>query len=210
VRYMRIPENKFWGWVLGSIAFGLVIGLAIMLWRSAALGSEITTLQHKVDAASTTASTGSAGVQAQLAAAEASITALTDQNTQLQTQLATANNQIATLKGTSKTSSTTTSTIAVTSRSVSPSTVATSGTLTLTAKVTGHPTSVTMRVYNTSKSYDKTYTLRRVSTSGNSETWRLSVKAPTTKGTFHYYATAIKGSVRKTMAGASPGSFTVH
>jgi hypothetical protein len=206
---MRIPENKFWGWVIGSLVFGLVIGLAIMLWRSAALGSEITVLQHKVDAA-TTASSGSTGLQAQLAAAEASITALTDQNTQLQTQLTAANSKSATQKSTTKSSSTT-ATIAVTSRSVSPSTVATSGTITLTAKVTGSPTTVTMRVYfaTSTKTFDKTYTLRRVSTSGGTQTWRLVVKAPTKVGTYHFYATATKGSVHKTMLGASPGTFKV-
>ena len=203
---MRIPQNKFWGWVIASMLFGLAVGLGIMLWRTASLGSQITVLQNRVNAASG-ATSDAASLQAQLASAEASITALTEQNSTLTSDLAAAN---AKPKTTTKSSSTATVTIAVTSRTLSPSTVATSGTITMTAKVTGSPTSVTMRVYNASKSFDKTYTLHRVSTSGKTQTWRLTVHAPTTKGTYHFYATAIKGSVRKTMSGASPGSFTVH
>jgi hypothetical protein len=206
--YMRIPRNKFWAWVIVAMLCGLVIGLGIMLVQTSSLGSQIAVLKNRVNSASATTS-DTAAVQAQLASAEASITALTDQNTQLTADLATANQKIKSLKGSSGSTSST-STITVTSRSVSPSTVATSGTITMTAKVTGHPASVTMRVYNTSKSFDKTYSLRRVSTSGSAETWRIAVKAPRTRATYHYYATAIKGSVRKTLAGASPGTFTVR
>jgi hypothetical protein len=160
-----------------------------------------------VNSASAAAS-GSASVQSQLASAEASVTALTDQNAQLTASLDAANKKIASGKSTG--SSTSTATIAVTSRVVTPSSVSTSGAITMTAKVTGHPARVTMRVYNTSKGFDQTYSLHRVSTSGNTETWRAAVKAPSKTGTYHYYATAIKGSVRKTMTGASPRSFTVH
>jgi hypothetical protein len=68
-----------------------------------------------------------------------------------------------------------------------------------------------MRVYNTSKSYDKVFTLKKVSGSASgTETWRLTgVKAPTPAGTYHYYATATLGSQSVTKVGASPSSFTV-
>jgi hypothetical protein len=205
--YMRIPRNKFWGWVGVSLLAGLAIGLAIMLWRTASLGSEIKVLTNQVNSASAGASETVGSVEAQLVAAETSLTALTEQNSQLASDLADAKAEIKTLKN-GPTASTTA--IAVVSRTVSPSTVDESGTITLTVKVSGHPSSVTMRIYTTSKSFDKTYSLRRVSTSGNSETWRLTAKAGSRSGTYHYYATAIKGSTRVTMPGASPKSFTVH
>jgi len=205
--YMRIPRNKFWGWVGVSLVTGLAIGLAIMLWRTASLNSQIKVLTNQVNSASAGASETVGSVETQLASAEASLTALTDENAQLTSDLAAAKAQIKTLK---KSPTASTAAIAVVSRTVSPTSVDESGTITLTVKVTGHPTSVTMRIYTTSKSFDKTYSLRRASTSGNSETWRLTTKAGSKSGTYHYYATAIKGSTRVTMPGASPKSFTVH
>jgi hypothetical protein len=201
--YFRIPRSKFWGWVVVSMLVGLAIGLVIMLVRTAGLSSQITVLQNRVNAAS-------AGVSGTSSAAEASVTALTGQNAALTSQLAAAQAQIAALKKGTTASTTSTGAIAVVSRVVSPSTVATAGTITLTVKVTGHPASVTMRVYTSSKSFDTTYSLKRVASSGNSETWRLVTKASTRTGTYHYYATAIRGSTRVTMPGASPRSFTVQ
>lgn len=205
--YMRIPRNKFWGWVGISLFAGLAIGLAIMLWRTASLSSQIRVLTNQVNSASAGASETLGPVEEQLASAETSLTALTEQNAQLATDLAAAKAEIKTLE---KGSTASAATIAVVSRTVSPGTVDESGTITLTVKVNGHPTSVTMRIYTTSKSFDKTYSLRKVSTSGNSETWRLTTKAGAKAGTYRYYATAIKGSIRVTMPGASPKSFTVR
>jgi len=206
--YMRIPRNKFWGWVAFSMAIGLGIGLAIMFWRTASLGSEIKVLRNQVASASAGASETVGVVQEQLASAEASITALEARNSELTSDLASAKAQIKALKKTPS-SSTTTATIAVVSRTITPGTVEASHTISLSVKVTGHPGSVTMRIYNASKSFDKTYTLHRASTSGNSETWTLSLKAPAAAGRYSYYATAIKGSTRVTIPGASPKSFTV-
>ena len=206
--YMRIESNKFWGWVVVSLLVGLAIGLVIMLARTSSLNGQITVLQNRVNGASANASEALASVQAQLASDEASITALTDQNVNLATQLAAAQAQVKTLKKTSS-SSTSTSTVTVVSRSVSPSTVATSGSITMTVKVTGHPSSVTMRVYTSSKSFDTTYSLHRITRSGNNETWRATVKAPKKSGTYRYYATATKGSTKVTIPGASPKTFKV-
>jgi uncharacterized membrane-anchored protein YhcB (DUF1043 family) len=207
--YMRIESNKFWGWVVVSLLVGLGIGLVIMLVRTGSLNDQIRVLRNQVAAASTSA-TASADVQNQLASAEASLTALTDQNTQLTSDLASANAQITSLQGSSSSTSTT-PTIVLTSRTVTPSTVATSGTITMTVKVTGGPSKVTMRIYNASKTYDHTFTLKKVSgSSSGTETWRLTgVKAPTKTGTYSYYATAALGSQRVTKVGASPSSFKV-
>ena len=204
--YLRIDRNKFWGWVVVSLLVGLGIGFGTMLLLSSSRSDEVRTLNNRIGA-----------VQAQLTSAEASLTALTDQNAQLTLNLETANAQIASLQGTSS-STTDTSTptpavsLVVVSRTVTPSTVATSGTITMTAKVTGKPTKVTMRVYikATPRTFDKTYTLKLVSTSGNTQTWRLKASAPKKVGTYLYFATAIRGSTKVTKTGASASTFKVH
>jgi hypothetical protein len=205
--YLRIDQNKFWGWVVVSLLVGLGIGVGTMLLITSSRSDEVRTLNNRVGA-----------VQAQLTSAEASLTALTDQNAQLTLDLETANAQIATLQGSSSSTDQTTTptpsatvTIAVTSRTVTPSSVVASEnvTLTMTAKVTGAPTKVTMRIYNASKSYDKTFTLKKVSTSGKTQTWRATTKAPTAKGTYRYFATATKAGVSVTMKGASAGTLKV-
>lgn len=200
MRYMRIEQKKFWAWVIVSLILGLGIGLGIMAVASSGTAARIAALE---------ASAGGTGADASatVAAAEASIAILTEQNVQLASDLAAAQAQIDAPSGGSTAS---TAAISVVSRTVSPSSVATGGALTLTVKVSGHPDTVTMRIYTSSKSYDKTFTLKRLSTSETSETWRSATKAPTKTGTYRYYATAILGSTRVTMPGASPKSFTVH
>lgn len=204
MRYMRIPQNKFWGWVVFSAVFGLAIGLAIMFWRTSALSAQITTLTTQLHTGGS--SSELASVQAQLASAESTIAALQAQNSQLQAQVSSGGGQ-----GSPTTSSTTaTPALVVVSRTISPSIVATSGTITMTAKVKGTPDRVTMRLYNASKSFDKTYTLVKGATSGGVQTWKLQTKAPATAGTYHYFATAIEGTQKVTMKGASPSVLTVH
>lgn len=204
MQYIRMPRNKFWGWVVASLVVGLGLGLGIMLWNSSAATSRIASLEARLSGASTDASAAVSAAEARAAAAEASVSSLTAQNEQLTADLAAAGGS---QQATSATESS--ATIAVTSRTVTPSSVGTTGTITMTAKVTGHPGSVTMRIYTSSKNFDKTYTLKKISTSGDSETWRLAAKAPSTAGKYNYFATAIKGSERVTMAGASPKSFVV-
>lgn len=197
--YMRIPRNKFWAWVVVSLVVGLGIGFGVMLSRTGALSTQLKVLQNTVDSGSSTTSETLAAVQARLASAEASVATLTSRNARLTSDLAKA-------KGGATSSG---STIAVVSRTVTPSAVQSEGTITMTVKVTGHPDSVTMRIYTASKSYDKTFTLQRASTSGDSETWRATTKAGDS-GTYNYYATAVKGSVRVSIPGASPKTFTVE
>jgi len=204
MQYVRMPRNKFWGWVVASLVIGLGLGLGIMFWNSSAATSRIASLEARLSGASTDASAAVSAAEARTAAAEASVSSLTAQNAQLTAELAAASGSQQTTSATESSA-----TIAVTSRTVTPSSVGTTGTITMTAKVTGHPGSVTMRVYTSSKSFDKTYTLKKISTSGDSETWRLAVKAPATAGKYNYFATAIKGSERVTMTGASPKSFVV-
>jgi uncharacterized membrane-anchored protein YhcB (DUF1043 family) len=202
--YLRIDRNKFWGWVVVSLLVGLGIGFGTMLLLTSSRSDEVRALNNRVAAA-----------QADLASADASLTALVSQNAQLTVDLDAANAQIASLQGSSSSTTTETSTttvaIKVTSRTITPSSVVASEnvTLTMTAKVTGTPTKVTMRIYNASKSYDKTFTLKKVSTSGKTQTWRATTKAPTAKGTYRFFATATKAGVSVTMTGVSAGTLKV-
>ena len=59
-----------------------------------------------------------------------------------------------------------------------------------------------------SSSYNELFYLSKVSTSSSgTETWRKTIKAPKTKGTYKYYAGAFKGDEKTTMGGTK--SFTV-
>jgi hypothetical protein len=204
MQYLKMPQNKFWGWVIASTLLGLAIGLVIMFVSGASATNRIAALQAQLAGTSTDTSAALAAAEARAASAEASVAALSDQVTQLTADLAAAQNG-----GTTVPSTPATPTLVIKSRTISPSSVNASHTITLTAKVTGSPTRVTIRIYNASKSYDKTFTLHKASTSGDTQTWRASVKAPATAGTYKYYATAIKGSVRVTMPGHAPSTLKV-
>jgi hypothetical protein len=208
VAQMRISSSKFWGWVVVSLLVGLGIGLGIMMLNAGSQSSRITVLENQVASAGADASAAVAAAQAQLASTDASLVALSEQNAQLTADLTAAQAEIA--AAADKPSETTTPTIAVTSRTISPSTADASATITLTAKVTGAPDHVTMRIYNSSKSYDKTFSLHKASTSGDTETWHASAKAPGLAGTYKYYATATTGSVHVTKVGASPSTLTIQ
>ena len=205
MRYMRIPQNKFWGWVVASLLIGLGIGLTIMLVSGAAANDKLRVLQNRLNASGEGSSTVS--LQAQLTSLEASVTALTDQNAQLTADLAAANATIATLQG----SSTASGTISFIARTASPSSVSPTGTLTLTVRVKGHPTKVTVRVvsHTTGVTFDHTYTLKRIIKQTTAERWQIKVAAPTHAGTYRYAATAFIGTRSFVMAGVSAYQFTV-
>ena len=208
--YMRIDRNKFWGWVVAGLIAGMLVASGAAWLLGGSTRTELASLRSRVNGGSTAAS-ATADLQAQLTSAEASVTELTTQNASLASQLTAAQAQVAALKkGGSSASTTTSATISIRSRTVSPSTVATGGAITLTVHMTGHPDSVTMRVYNASRSFDKTYTLSKVATAGNLERWQLTTTAPKNKGTYSYFATATLGSRSVTMPGSSPSHFTVE
>jgi len=207
IQYLRIPKNKFWAWVFTSIAIGLVLGAgaAYALTRASST-SRVDDLKKQL--ASQTAQDASklAEVQARLDSADASLTALSQQYTQLQQQNAAAADNA---KSTSSATSASTDTLEVISRTVSPSTVATGDDITLTARVQGGPDKVTMRITSRSSGSSTTYSLKKSSTSGSIQRWQRTIKAPKTKGTYTYYATAYRGTKSATMPGASPSKFTV-
>jgi hypothetical protein len=88
--------------------------------------------------------------------------------------------------------------------------VATGDSITLTAKVQGHPSKVTMRIYNTTTGYDQSFTLSRDSHTSTTEVWSHKTSAPKKKGTYRYYATAYLNGKSATMPGGSPATFKVE
>jgi Tfp pilus assembly protein PilX len=198
--YMRIDRNKFWGWVVVSLLAGLLVGLGVMFVARGSSAGQVSALEERLAAQSKDASDTIAAMQATLASAEASITDLTAQNSQLASDLATAK------AAATKPPTVAANTVTITSRSVSPTSVEASHTLVLTVKVTGHPDKVRMQIVGTG--YDQTFYLTKISTSGQSETWRRSIKAPTKKGTYRYYAGGLIGTKRVT-ASTSARTFVV-
>jgi hypothetical protein len=202
--YMRMQESKFWGWVITSLVIGLVVGLVGMyFFGQYATAKKIDAARTELSGQVADATAKSSALETRLASSEASLAALTEANAQLTAELEAAK------AGTQK-STTASSTLSVVSREIQPDSVAASGTITMTAKVKGAPTKVTMRVTAKSGGFDQTYSLKKVSTSGTTETWRASYKAPSKKGDYRYYATAISGDTKVTMTGASPSTLTVH
>jgi hypothetical protein len=196
--YMRIDRNKFWGWVVVSLLIGVLIGSTFMFFARSASSGEVAQLKAQMASEAASSTAQMEVLQSSAASLETSVAALEAANAQLAADLAAAK--------TTKTSTTTTTTatgIEFVSRSASPSSVSSSGTITLTVKVKGHPDKVRVQIKGAgSISYDQTFYLSKVSTSSSgTETWRTSVHAPKTKGTYYYYAGAFLGSKKTTMGG---------
>jgi len=204
--YMRMQESKFWGWVVVSLIIGLVVGLAAMyFFTQVATARKIEATRTELSSQIADANAKVSALETRLASSEASMAATSEANVRLTAELETAKT-----KAEKSSSSTTTSTLTVVSREIQPDSVAASGTITMTAKVKGSPDKVTVRITAASGSYDQTYALKKVSTSGSTQTWRATAKAPTKKGTYRYYATAISGDTKVTMPGTSPSTLTVR
>ena len=202
--FMRMQESKFWGWVIMSLIIGLAVGLGGMyLFTQAAAASKVEAARTQLSGQITDANNRATALEARLASTEASMAALAEANAQLTTQLETAKSDAQATP-----SSTTDGTLAVKMREIQPDSVNASDTITMTAKVTGSPDKVTMKVRSKSGSFDETFALKKVSTSGSTQTWRATGRAPA-KGTYTYYATALKGDQTATMQGASPSTLTV-
>jgi hypothetical protein len=208
IQYLRIPKNKFWGWVISSIAFGMLLGaLGAYALSRAASTQQIDELKQQLQTQASESASSTASLESELASREASLAALNDQYVALQQQQA----QAATQESASSSSDSGSDLpLEVIARTVRPSEVATGDDITLTARVQGNPERVTMRIYNSALDYDETYTLKRTSRGETIDTWRRVAEAPTESGTYRYYATAYLGDKSATQPGASPGSFEVE
>jgi uncharacterized membrane-anchored protein YhcB (DUF1043 family) len=204
IPYMRISKSKFWGWVFSALGLGLVIGAVVML----VLGNgqqtrQINAVKQQMAQQASQAKTAQDVLAAKLTSSEASLAVVTTKYDSLVAeQKKAADSQT--------TPSTSTDALEVVSRTVSPKSVAASDTITLTAKVKGGPGQVTMRIIANSGSYDKTFTLKKSSTSDGVETWARSVNAPSKNGTYRYFATATGNGNSVTMSNASPSTFVVE
>jgi len=209
IEYLRIPKNKFWGWVFSSLAVGLLLGaVGTYAVARASSSKQIDDLKKQVETQTSQAASSASALQAQIDSRDASLTALVAKNTALQQQVDAA--KTSSSSSSSSSSTTSTATLEVLSRSVSPSTVATGDNITLSAKVQGHPTKVTMRIYNNTIGYDQSFTLTRYSHTSTTEIWRRTTSAPKKKGTYRYYATAYLNGKSATMPNGSAVSFKVE
>jgi hypothetical protein len=204
--YMRMQESRFWGWVVTSVIIGLLLGLAGMyFFTQYTTAKKVEAARSELTGQVTDANAKASALEARLASSEASRAALAEANSQLTAELETAK-----ADSQKSASTTTTATLVVVSREIQPDSVNSSATITMTARVKGAPDKVTMRVTAKSGGFDQSYSLKKVSTSGSTETWRSSYKAPAKKGEYRYYATAISGDTKVTMVGASPSTLTVR
>jgi hypothetical protein len=206
IQYLRIPKNKFWGWVFTSLAVGLVLGVGVTyaLGRSSS-AKQIEDLKQQLESQASEAASTTASLQSKLQSSDASLTAVSQQYAALKAEKDSADQSAS---GDSTSSST--AKLEVLSRKVSPSTVATGDDLTLTAVVQGKPDKVTVRVYRSASDFDETYSLKKVSSNSKSQTWRKTISAPKKTGTYTYYATAYLDGKSATMPGASPSTFKVE
>lgn len=208
IQYLRIPRNKFWGWVFASLALGLVLGAGVAYAiTSASSAKQIDDLKKQAESQTSQAASSLTGLQSKLDSADASLTALSEQYTQLQQQNA-QTKSASRAKSTSSTTASQTATLQVISRTVSPSTVTSGDLITLTARVQGHPDSVTMRIVSKADGSTLSYSLRKVQ-SGTIERWRRVVRGPKTKGTYRYYAIAYRSGKSATMPNSSISTFVV-
>jgi uncharacterized membrane-anchored protein YhcB (DUF1043 family) len=201
--YLRIQKNKFWTWVAVSFAIGLIIGFGVMYLRQVALNKQVNAAKTQAATQVQQSSAALSETKARLASTEASLVTMTQKYDNLAAENA------ATAAANKEATPSSSTTITVVSRTITPSTVASDGTIAMTVKVKGQADKVTMRLTSSSLGFDQTYALKKTTTSGSTETWRLSTSAPKKKGAYKYFGTAYLDSKGVTMPGASPSTLTV-
>ena len=204
IEYMRIQKSKFWGWVFSALGLGLVIGAVVMLIvANGQQTKQVNTIKQQMAEQASQAKTTQDELTARVASTEASRAAVAAKYDALAAQQKKA-------AASPTPAATPSDTLVVVSRTVSPSSVPASDTITLTAKVKGAPDKVTMRILASSGTYDQTFTLKKSSTSSGVETWKRAVDAPGKKGTYRYYATATANGTSVTMPNVSASTFVVE
>lgn len=202
-------ESRFWTWVAVVFIVGLLAGAgAVAVYARVSSGAQARELKHQLAVQSTQSGGQISTLRSQLAARDATIAALSAQNATLKQQAQKGSSGSAN-SSSDQSSAGETETLAWVSRSVSPESVAPTGTIRLTVKLKGSPDKVSMRVVGRTNGFDETYNLKHVSTSGSTLTWRRTVDAPDRKGEYRFYATATIGSTHSTMPGVSAYTFRV-
>ena len=204
--YLRMHESKFWGWVVASLIIGLGVGMISMFFvGQASANRKIEAAKKELTNQVAEANAKAASLETKLASSESSVSTLTEANSQLTAQLEKAKED-----ADDSSSSDSSATLTVVSREIQPDELDGGDTMTMTAKVKGSPEKVTMRIKAKSGSYDETFTLKKTSSSGSTQTWRATAEAPSKSGDYTYFATAIDGDTEVTMPGASPSTLTVQ
>jgi hypothetical protein len=209
IQYLRIPKNKFWGWVFSSLTIGLLLGIGaawvIMQTRSA---GEADQLKQQLALQSSQAASREAALQSRLNSAETSLSTVSQELQQLKADTEAANKDSAD-KDSASTEESKTVQLEVLSRKITPSTISTGDAITITARVQGDVDRVTVRVYSSGGS-SFTYSLKKSSSDGDISTWKRTVNGPKKAGTYRYYATAYSGEKSATMPNASPSILKVE
>lgn len=201
---------KPWAFLALGLAIGVIIAAGLLFWQKTAADAQIDRLTRRLESAEASASSSSAlfeDIEQQLRSAETSIDALSVQNSQLASELASTRSALASATALLDEAS---RTVTITERAVSPSSIAASGTITLEVKLKGKADKVQMKIVGVSVTgFTKTYNLSKVSTASGVETWRKTITAPGTAGTYRYYATAWVGTKTFEMPGVSAWTFQV-
>lgn len=212
---IRLTRAALIGYLALAVLGGLAIGVGLLVWQRVVLQDQVTAAQQRL-VESRKGALGTqgqiTGLQIRLKSAETSIAMLTKENSRLASDLVVAQGSQA--GGTKSGGSTSSSSGKITflSRSVSPNTIQAGKPMTLTVKLKGSPDHVRMRVVarDPSISYEKTFALAKVGSSGGTQTWKATVNAPGDLGEYRYYASATVGSKKYEMAGVSAWLFQVE
>lgn len=208
MRGVALSRRGFGGFLALAFALGLLIGVALLLWQRVLLLDRVKSLETKVAAISAQAADTEsrlAEVRESLASTEASMQAVVVQNSQLASDLVATR---AALVVAQAAASAATTPVAITDRSTDPASVAAGAAYTVTVRTQGKVVKVTVRVVSTdtSKPYNKSFILSKVSTAGAIDAWQAGLTAPSAAGHYHYYvyayATASNTPTAKNLTGA--------
>lgn len=210
MRGVALSRRGFGGFLALAFALGLLIGVALLLWQRVLLLDRVKSLETRVATISAQAADAEgelAETRETLASVEASMQAVVAQNSQLASELVATRASLAAAQAAA-----TTTGVAITDRSTDPASVAAGATYTMIVRTQGKAATVTVRVVSTSKStsYNKSFSLSKVSTAGDIDTWQAGLTAPSAAGHYHYYVYAY-ASVSKTPAAQNlTGALTVN
>jgi cytoskeletal protein RodZ len=193
-------RKALWIWVIVAFVVGLAPGAAAAWWLRR---TSVATRQQLI-ATNTTLRSQNRALQTKLDAAEASVTALSDQIAQAQ-----AGPSATTVQTSTSTTAGPTGEPTIVGRAVKPLVVTHGGKLVLSVVVTGHADKVNMRVVGRGGAFDKTYFLGKASVESTGATWEKTIEAPETPGNYNYYAIAYSGGKKYTMPGVAEFVFQV-
>jgi hypothetical protein len=208
---VRLGRGAFIGYLVLSLALGLVIGVGLLIWQRTVLLRDIASLEKRLSdqkAAAGDAESRATAAESELASATLLVSQLTSRTAELSRLLDEATSALAAERA----KSATTGVLTLNERSISPNPVKAGKPMTLTVKLTGKATKVRMRVVfrTNAATYDKYFYLHKASTSGTTETWHASATAPSTLGEYKFYATGYVGTKKYEMAGVSAWSLQVE